>query len=428
MRLTNLYVHNYKSLRHITFSPGHFVCIVGPNASGKTNFADALDFLSEVYSHGLEVAIARKGGFENIAFRKQRRSKASIDFLIRIEVPADSMYWMSTRRKHSASQGLLRIEHRFSIAAMGTGIRAEFRVREENLLVERIDNQQSEHVPVESTHLWLDAHGKLHSEITGQGVVADEMGHFISIFKEFSSDSRFSKQSLWLTSFHFGGSISFAIINALSNIQVFRLSPQLSRNPGVPTPNPTLTATGENLPALVDWLQRHHQPEWEIVLNGMRDILPSLNNISVQYLHTKTLGLFFDEEGVGRSWGADDVSDGTIQTLAMFVASVDPRTSILVVEEIETSIHPWIIHAMVERLRQVSRSKNVIITTHSPVVIDQMEPSEVYVMFREQGESHLQQLTLIDSSIEAEWKAGKFRLSELLDTGLIPQAVPGGVS
>jgi AAA15 family ATPase/GTPase len=71
MRLRNLSIHNYKSLRHVSFAPTNMPVLVGPNASGKTNIADAIDFLSEVYTHGLEIAVAGKGGYENTAFRKQ---------------------------------------------------------------------------------------------------------------------------------------------------------------------------------------------------------------------------------------------------------------------------------------------------------------------------------------------------------------------
>ncbi len=61
MFLKKLVVHNYKSLRHVCFEPPPLAVLIGPNAAGKSNFADSIHFLSEVYSQGLEVAIARKG-------------------------------------------------------------------------------------------------------------------------------------------------------------------------------------------------------------------------------------------------------------------------------------------------------------------------------------------------------------------------------
>lgn len=78
MRILKFSIENYKSLRSISVEPQDLTVLVGANASGKSNLADCIDFVSEVYRHDLEVAIARKGGYENIAHRKQRRSKGAI--------------------------------------------------------------------------------------------------------------------------------------------------------------------------------------------------------------------------------------------------------------------------------------------------------------------------------------------------------------
>ena len=75
MRILNLSIKNYKSLRNIQLQPGPLTVVIGANASGKSNLADFFDFLSDLYRHGLAVAVARKGGYENIAFRKVRRSR-----------------------------------------------------------------------------------------------------------------------------------------------------------------------------------------------------------------------------------------------------------------------------------------------------------------------------------------------------------------
>jgi predicted ATPase len=84
MRLSRLEIQNYKSLRDVAIEPGPLSVFVGPNGAGKSNLADAIDFLGDVYRWGLEPAVARKGGYENICFRQARRSKAPIRFLVSI--------------------------------------------------------------------------------------------------------------------------------------------------------------------------------------------------------------------------------------------------------------------------------------------------------------------------------------------------------
>ena len=113
--------------------------------------------------------------------------------------------------------------------------------------------------------------------------------------------------------------------------------------------------------------------------------------------------------------------------LAILVASADPRTSLLLIEEPENSVHPWIVRMLVERLKMVSQTKNVIVTSQSPVLVDSLHPREVWIVARKDGETQIRQLTDIDPSIQEQWEAGQYQLSDFLDSGLVPQVVPGGV-
>ncbi len=433
MFLKKLVVHNYKSLRHVCFEPSPLAALIGPNAAGKSNFADAIHFLSEVYSQGLEVAIARKGGYENIAFRKQRRTTAPIEFEIVLEGSGSDpdlnteLFFIKSNPLKKAN---FRFEHRFSIIAIGSGIKAAFKVKEEVFRI-FITTKDTGHAAdfIEQIKISRSANRNVKMKINEEGFLYEYFGYFQATNERIHENEGFlvKEQELIISSFLFRNFLFLAFISAISSFEVYQLSTNLSRAPGVPTPNPKLATTGENLPALVDWLQRLHPKQWEIVMSGMRDILVGLTDISVDYLHTKTLGVSFREEGVGNAWSADDVSDGTIHSLALLVASVDPRSALLLVEEPENSVHPWIIRVIMERLRKVSALKNVVVTSHSPVLINLLKPEEVWIIFRDKGETKLHRLIDLDPSVKKSWENGDYRLSEFLDSGSISQAVPGGV-
>jgi predicted ATPase len=429
MFLKKLQIHNYKSLRNVCFHPSPLAVLVGPNASGKSNFASAVHFLSEVYSQGLEIAIARKGGYENIAFRKQRRSRVPVEFEITLEASGRELKGSFLLARHEGmSKRHLRLVHSFSVVAVGSGVKTAFKVGEETFSVlSSPENSQNASDFLEVARVTRVSQNKIEWYIDKKNFLVEEVRLYESLYKEFHRRGLFSKQELLM-----GRSLNFlpfssAFLSAVSNFDVYQFSTVLARTSGVPTPNPKLSSAGENLPALIDWLQRTHLKEWKLVLSGMRDVLPGLKDISIEYLHTKTLGIFFKEEGVGHSWTADEVSDGTMQALALLTAAADPRTSLLLVEEPENSVHPWILRVIMERLREVSKRKNVIVTSHSPVLINLMKPEEVWVVFRKDGESHLQRLLDFDPSLEESWERGGFQLSEFLDSGSISQAVPGGV-
>ncbi len=96
MDLKHIHIQSYRSLWDVTFRPERFTVIVGANNAGKSNFLDALHFLGEVHRHGVELAVSRKGGYENIAFRRQRRTKRPIAFHVISTMSGDELATRST--------------------------------------------------------------------------------------------------------------------------------------------------------------------------------------------------------------------------------------------------------------------------------------------------------------------------------------------
>src|SRR5216684_5611183 len=115
---TQIEIQNFKSLRsvNIPFSRLSYFC--GPNASGKSNFSEALDFVSNVFRNGLQHAVAEKGGFYNMCFRRIRRTKGAIAFRIAGE--------------ESLTKELsVHYEARFSFRTQTEAIRSQFLVQGE---------------------------------------------------------------------------------------------------------------------------------------------------------------------------------------------------------------------------------------------------------------------------------------------------------
>lgn len=426
MRILNIQVRNYKSLKFIDFYPKTLSVLIGPNASGKTNFSDAIDFLSKAYRHGLETAIQMKGGYENIAFRTQRRTKSSLDFRIVLELDGNELFRHPRKRDKSLEK--IRVCHSFSIKAP-RGIKAEFHVVNEkyeicSFPVHFVDSyfDQSDFTMERSSEGEIELTVSNKKSRFIEGMLND-----IKFYKHHFGKNKMPGQSLFVSSSNYFLECN-NVARLLSSFSVFRLSSEHCKESSPPTPNPEMTPTGKRLPAMIDWLQRNHSRQWKTILSGMVDVLPRLEDINVVYLHDKTLGLQFKEEGFGRPWNVSEVSDGTIQTLALFVALSDPRSSLIVIEEPENSIHPWIINLLVKNFRMMCKEKTIILTTHSPVLIDQIDPGEAFIVSRLKGMTEIQPLLSLDSELRTKWLDGKIRLSEYLGGGFIPKAVPGGVA
>ncbi len=66
MKLTKLYIHNYKSFYDTTIELDKMNIVVGENNSGKSNLIDVLEFIDIAMSKDIERAISDKGGYNKI--------------------------------------------------------------------------------------------------------------------------------------------------------------------------------------------------------------------------------------------------------------------------------------------------------------------------------------------------------------------------
>jgi len=73
MIITKIKLQNWKNFSEVDADCGKRVFIIGPNASGKSNFLDALRFLCEVAQDGLKKAVAARGGMKAVRYLCARR-------------------------------------------------------------------------------------------------------------------------------------------------------------------------------------------------------------------------------------------------------------------------------------------------------------------------------------------------------------------
>ncbi|WP_186031701.1 AAA family ATPase [Burkholderia gladioli] len=417
MKIIELKIENYRSLRNISFRPNDLTVIVGANGSGKSNLASAFEFLSDVFETSLEYAVLSKGGFENVAFRRQSRTKSAVKFSMDFLADQNGASFMFF--DGSTPNDPLRIKHTFAFGASRQTIKADYRVIEERIEVFFGKSAQSFDEYLEFKPLFSIVNEG--DTITHQVHVKGKKGNELTSFLDFVTlRGKNSPLNLILRDLFWLGGLG------LNGISVHQFSPQISRTPGAPSPLPKLTSYGQNLATLVDWLQRNHPVPWASVEDSMRQIIPGLESIRVEFSTNNLLTLSFKEEGSGRPWSSQDVSDGTIQTLAILCCLADPRVSLLFLEEPENSVHPWIVRQLAAQFKKHSVRTQTILTTHSPVILNVVLPSDVWICHKEKGETMLSHLPELYPDLVGEWENGEGRLFDLFDMGLVREAMPKG--
>jgi predicted ATPase len=166
--------------------------------------------------------------------------------------------------------------------------------------------------------------------------------------------------------------------------------------------------------SLVDWLREVCAPE-------VADL---------DFAEVKELGdvmAIFREEG-GARISARSISDGTLRFLGTLLAlRTAQRGEVVLIEEIEEGLHPTRIHLLVELLESVVRERGiqVIASTHSPVVLQWLSPEalrDVIVFGRvpDREGTLMQRLGDLPHVDEVVWSKG---IEELFTTGWLEMAL-----
>lgn len=108
---------------------------------------------------------------------------------------------------------------------------------------------------------------------------------------------------------------------------------------------------------------------------------------------------------------ADLVSEGLLYYLAFAALPYMERTALLLIEEPENGLHPARIAEIMRVLREISKTTQIIIATHSPLVINELQPDEVTVVTR--SREHGTKATLMKDTPNFEERSKVYALGEL---------------
>ncbi len=177
---------------------------------------------------------------------------------------------------------------------------------------------------------------------------------------------------------------------------------------------------------------------YETIEFFMRRALPLFDGLEFEQTSPTTVYCSFLEQGRREPIRASGVSDGHLQLLALLtVLFAEPRERrpLLLIDEPETSLHPWALAVFAEAVRQATErfERQVVIATHSPVLISQFETSECIAAELDGGHTRLTRLSEMPEKVGLleDFAAGALYMSEALapqSSTRAPSAVGAGAS
>ncbi|MCL4515503.1 MAG: AAA family ATPase [Firmicutes bacterium] len=150
-------------------------------------------------------------------------------------------------------------------------------------------------------------------------------------------------------------------------------------------PQERLSASGDNLPNVIQYLREQHPKRLEEILDALSRRVPRLEKVDTELLADGRLLLQIKDAPFERPILAKFASDGTLKMLAYLTILYDPEPPPLIgIEEPENQLHPRLLQELAEECREATAHTQLMVTTHSPFFVNGLKPEELWVLFRDE--------------------------------------------
>ncbi|RKU31281.1 recombinase RecF [Candidatus Poribacteria bacterium] len=399
--LKRIRIKGYKSLVDLELKLEALTVLVGPNASGKSNFLDALQLLSRIATcQSLEHVFEppyRGHPLESFTFGdegiRSLLDKEKISFLIEVDVELSQSVINSVNKRIQDIKDTNDKDQQFSDSSVSKPTQP---VRE-NLLRYRIEIEMypkkgilrvsdeylaalsTQGIPKNNRKPFLERIGnRLHLRMEGQSHPL-----YYERYLDFSilSRSHYPPHYPHLT----------AMQEELANWLTFYLEPREQMR----MPNPVKAAhdigpMGENLAAFLNNLKAHNIDQFQSIEKSLNKMIPSFTGINVNVNEIGEVELDL-KEGT-KHFSARVLSEGTLRIIGLLtlVSGKEPPT-LIGIEEPENGIHPRRIKRIAKFLeaRMILKDIQFIVTTHSSVLPDLIPTESLFICRKDQDNTEI---------------------------------------
>ena len=159
--------------------------------------------------------------------------------------------------------------------------------------------------------------------------------------------------------------------NALASWRTYYLEPRMGmRQEQGPAAVADIGTHGEYIASFLYRLQGERPKFFDAVSRALRSVVPSVEGIQVQVNEVRgTLDLWIRQ--AGSAYSARIASEGTLRVLALCAIAANPwADSLVALEEPENGVDPRQTDWIARLLLELARSRQVLVTTHSPIFVD----------------------------------------------------------
>lgn len=357
MRIEGLHVKNFRTFQDVRFSPLPSLAVfVGANGTGKSSLFDIFKFLQDALTHNVRTALQLRGGFEELRSRGQEGPiSIEIDFREQGELPISYFLQMGLERGEPLVEKEL-LKYQGSDQAEAWHL-LDFS-RGQGIVIKNAEDLGKADCEVKREEKALDTPDILAIKGLGQ-------------FQQFPLVSAVRKMiERWnIADFH------------RKEIRTIQASGYAEH----------LITDGANLSLVAQYIEERFPQTFEQVVEKLKSRVPGLETVSAVRGHDGRMSLQFKDEAFPDAFASRYVSDGTLKLLAYLFLIDDPQPSpLLCLESPESHIFPPLLAELSNEFRSYTHSEGqIIITTHSPEILNTIELEEVFCLSKKDGFTQL---------------------------------------
>lgn len=140
-----------------------------------------------------------------------------------------------------------------------------------------------------------------------------------------------------------------------------------------------LDSNGANLLNVINNLSINELPSYREIEGMLRQINGNFEAFDFQMFGSK-LYMSLREKNMQRSIGMRFISDGTIRYIIMMIILLNPKSGFFLgIDEPEGQLHPDMIHSIAQMMKTASHDRQLLIATHSPLLLNDFELEDIFV-------------------------------------------------
>ncbi|MFZ0548781.1 MAG: AAA family ATPase [Candidatus Promineifilaceae bacterium] len=348
--IKRMWVKNYRSLADVTIEFEPLTVLVGYNGAGKSNLIDVLRFTADILQLGLQTAVSKRNGINAL------------------------LYW----GHHGPNYGQIEIGYQLETENL-SGTYA-FSI----LVKPTTDKRGSYRIYREACNLHLDGQN-------GSNPFIYEMEEDQWLVKPAGTEPAIQSNALILPLLS-GISAYKLLYDWLIGMSFYRVGfPDVKGGPQKSASAQSLTESGENLASVLDALPLLYRQKIDSALHAA---IPDITEFAVApsndylFVYLKHYLLKDGHEYVNRELGQE--SDGTLRILGILAAiHQQPPRSLIGIEEPELNIHIGALPVLWEEFEEASQHSQIILTTHSPDLLNLCEAEQLRIVDKEDGTTRI---------------------------------------